>query len=45
MKRVHHVGTDGKPGRKDLLGITAQLDYNASFAASSKKDVRTFMEK
>ena len=41
-KRVHRFSDDGKPGRKDMHGITAFLDFNAIYSASSKKVVRAF---
>jgi hypothetical protein len=43
--RVHAIDPEGKPGRKDLLGITGCLDFHAIFAASAKSKVKQFCEK
>ena len=42
VERVHTISEQGKPGRKDLIGVTAFLDEHAIFYASSKKHIEEF---
>ena len=35
----------GKPGRKDMLGITANLDFHAIAVSSNRKLIKPFLSK